>query len=277
MTSDGGMLYYRKDLVPTPPKTWDEMMGMCSIAEEEQHGLLRRPVLQVRGPDGERGRGDQHRRRGDRGRGRQDALRHHPGGAAGLGRLAEAYANGNIPKQAITYTEEEGRKSFQAGKLLFLRQWPYVYSLASSEGGSKVKGKFDVAPLPGESAGDPGASSLGGHNAAISAYSDHKATALDFLKFLETEETQKWFVTQGSNAPALAALYDDPALIKEQPYLPTLKTSILNAVPRPVTPFYPAVTKAVSDNAYAAIKGDKPVEQALTDMQAAITAAASTG
>ena len=31
--SDGGILYYRKDLVPTAPKTWDEMMGMCSIAE----------------------------------------------------------------------------------------------------------------------------------------------------------------------------------------------------------------------------------------------------
>ena len=84
-------------------------------------------------------------------------------------------------------------------------------------------------------------------------------------------------MTQGSLAPALAALYDDSELIKKHPYLPTLKTSILNAVPRPVTPFYPAVTKAVSDNAYAAIKGDKPVEQALTDMQAAITAAASTG
>ena len=113
-----------------------------------------------------------------------------------------------------------------------------MYSLASSEGGSKVKGKFDVAPLPGTPR-KPGASSLGGHNAGISAYSDHKATALDFVKFLETEETQKWFVTQGSNAPALAALYDDPALIKEQPYLPTLKTSILNAVPRPVTALLP--------------------------------------
>jgi len=79
------------------------------------------------------------------------------------------------------------------------------------------------------------------------------------------------------NAPALQALYDDPALVKKAPYLPVLKTSILNAVPRPVTPFYPAVTKAVQDNAYAAIKGDKPVPQALTDMQAAIQAASTAG
>jgi multiple sugar transport system substrate-binding protein len=198
-----------------------------------------------------------------------------PEAAAGLGRLADAYKNGNIPKQAITYTEEEGRQSFQAGKLLFLRQWPYIYNLASSEGGSKVKGKFDVAPLPGTTG--VGASSLGGHNAAISAYSDHKATALDFLKFLINEEQQRWFVTQASFAPAMAALYDDPELAKKYPYLPTLKTSILNAVPRPVTPYYPAVTKAVQDNAYAAIKGDKPVQQALTDMQSAIQAASATG
>ena len=275
VTSDGGMLYYRKDLVPTPPKTWDEMMGMCSIADEnnmdcyagqfQKYEGLTVNAAEAINTDGGKIVGDD---------GKTPEV-NSAEAAAGLGRLADAYKNGNIPKQAITYTEEEGRNSFQAGKLLFLRQWPYVYSLASSEGGSKVKGKFDVAPLPGESG--PGASSLGGHNAAISAYSDHKATAVDFLKFLETEETQKWFVTQASNAPALAALYDDQALIKEQPYLPTLKTSILNAVPRPVTPFYPAVTKAVQDNAYAAIKGDKPVQQALTDMQAAITAAASTG
>jgi multiple sugar transport system substrate-binding protein len=275
VTSDGGMLYYRKDLVSNPPKTWDEMMGMCPIAEKNKMDCYAGQFFKYEGltvnaaeainTDGGKIVGDD---------GKTPEV-NSAEAAAGLGRLADAYKNGNIPKQAITYTEEEGRQSFQAGKLLFLRQWPYIYSLATTEGGSKVKGKFDVAPLPGTSG--PGASSLGGHNAAISAYSDHKATASDFLKFLQTEESQRWFVTDGSNAPAMAALYDDPALVKEQPYLPTLKTSILNAVPRPVTPFYPAVTKAVQDNAYAAIKGDKPVQQALTDMQAAITAAASTG
>jgi multiple sugar transport system substrate-binding protein len=277
VTSDGGMLFYRKDLVPTPPKTWDEMMGMCSIAKENSMDCYAGQFFKYEGLTVNAAEAINTNGGVIVGEDGKTPSVNTPEAAAGLGRLADAYKNGNIPKQAITYTEEEGRQSFQAGKLLFLRQWPYVYSLATTEGGSKVKGKFDVAPLPGVSAGDPGTSSLGGHNAAISTYSDHKATALDFVKFLLTEETQKGFVTQASNAPALAALYDDPAMIKEQPYLPTLKTSILNAVPRPVTPYYPAVTKAVSDNAYAAIKGDKPVQQALTDMQAAITAASSTG
>ena len=196
-----------------------------------------------------------------------------PEAAKGLNMLADAYKNGNIPKQAITFQEEQGRQAFEAGKLLFLRNWPYVFSLASTDGSSKVKGKFGIAPLPGISG--PGASSLGGHDAAISVYSQHKATALDFIKFWTSEETGRYFALQGSLAPVLSSLYDDPALIQKLPYLPTLKTSIENAVPRPVTPFYPAVTRAVEDNAYAAIKGDKPVQQALTDMQNAIKAAGS--
>ena len=80
-------------------------------------------------------------------------------------------------------------------------------------------------------------------------------------------------MTQGSLAPALEKLYDDTELVQQLPYLTTLKTSIENAVPRPVTPFYPAVTKAIQDNAYAAIKGEKAVDAAVSDMQSAMEAA----
>jgi multiple sugar transport system substrate-binding protein len=272
-TSDGGLLYYRKDLVPNPPKTWDEMMSACSIAKKngidcyagqffKYEGLTVNAAEAINtwggkivGDDGKTPTVDS------------------PEAAAGLGKLADAYKNGNIPKQAITYTEEPSRQAFEAGKLLFLRNWPYVYNLALTDGSSKVKNKFAIAPLPGMNG--PGASSLGGHDVAISAYSAHKATALDFIKYWTGEESERFFATQGSLAPSVASLYDDPALVKKLPYLPTLKTSITNAVPRPVTPFYPAVTRAVEDNAYAAIKGDKPVQQALTDMQNAIKAAGS--
>ena len=274
--SDGGLLFYRKDLVPNPPKTWDEMMSMCSIAKKNNMDCYAGQTAKYEGltvnaaeainTAGGNVVGDD---------GKTPEV-NSPESTKGLSRLADAYKNGNIPKQAITYQEEQGRLSFEAGKLLFLRNWPYVYSLATTDKSSKVKGKFGIAPLPGD-AGKPGASSLGGHDAAISVYSKNKATAADFVKFWTNEETGRYFATQGSLAPVLASLYDDPALIKKLPYLPTLKTSIENAVPRPVTPFYPAVTKAVQDNAYAAIKGDKSVQQALTDMQAAIQAAGQGG
>jgi multiple sugar transport system substrate-binding protein len=269
-TSDGGILYYRKDLVPTPPKTWDEMMSMCSIAQQNNIGCYagqfsKYEGLTVNASEAINSAGgsvlDEN---GKPSLNTDDAK-------AGLENLAKAYADGNIPKEAITYKEEESRQAFQDGKLLFLRNWPYVYNLVTTEGSSQVKDKLGLAALPGKDG--PGASSLGGHNLAVSVYSKNKATALDFLKFMTSEETEKFYATQGSLAPVLGSLYEDQELVAKLPYLPVLKTSIENAVPRPVTPFYPAVTKAIQDNAYSAIKGEKTVETALSDMQKSIESA----
>jgi multiple sugar transport system substrate-binding protein len=273
-TSDGGMLYYRSDLVKEPPTTWDEMMEMCSIAEENNMDcytgqFAKYEGLTVNASEAINGAGGSVL--GEDGTPTLDT----PEAAAGLENLAEAYANGNIPAEAISYTEEEGRIAFQAGKTLFHRNWPYVYGLAATEESSKIKGKFDVAPLPG--ADGVGASTLGGHNIGISAYSDNKATAIDFVNFLLEEEQQRTFLTVGSLAPALESLYTDEALVKDFGYLPTLQTSIANAVPRPISPYYPGVTVAISDNAYAAIKGEVPVEEALSNMAAAIEAASTGG
>jgi trehalose/maltose transport system substrate-binding protein len=274
-TSDGGMLYYRTDLVKTPPETWSDMMDMCDIARknnmdcyagqfQKYEGMTVNASEAINGaggsivgPDGSTPTVDS------------------PEAAAGLNQLVQAYADGNIPKAAITYTEEEGRISFESGKLLFLRNWPYVYGLAASEDSSKVQGKFDVAPLPGTDG--IGASTLGGHNMAISAYSDNKATAIDFINFVLDPEQQKFLLTQGSLAPAQESLYTDPELVKKYPYLPTLQTSIANAIPRPITPFYPAVTKAIQDNAYSAMKGEQTAEEAVKNMSDAIAAASQGG
>jgi multiple sugar transport system substrate-binding protein len=270
-TSDGGLLYYRSDLVATPPATWDEMMEMCSIARDNAMGCyagqfskyegLTANVSEAIATAGGTVVGDD---------GTTPTV-DSPEAAKGLGMLVDAYKDGNIPPEAMTYQEEQGRMAFENGKLLFLNNWPYVYSIAATEGSSTVKGKFAVAPLPGVDG--PGASTLGGHDLAISVYSKHKATAHDFVAFMQSEEIQRMYVEVGSLAPVIGDLYDDPDLIDELPYLPTLKTSIENAVPRPITPFYPAVTRAIQDNAYAAMTGAKSVDTALADMQASIATA----
>jgi multiple sugar transport system substrate-binding protein len=269
-SSDGAMLYYRTDLVKTPPKTIDEMWSMCSIAKKNNMDCFAGQFAKYEGLTCNATEW-------------MNAFGAHvvdasgkptvdsPEAAKGLQELADHYKNGDIPKQAITYQEEQSRQAFESGKLLFLRNWPYVYNLASTDASSKVKGKFAVAPLPGVDG--PGTSTLGGHMAAISAFSKHKTTALEFLKFLTSEEQQKTNMEKGSLAPVLESIYQDQALVKKYPYLPTLLTSIQNAVSRPVTPFYPAVTTAIQDNAFAAIQGQKTPEQAVKDMQAAMQAA----
>jgi multiple sugar transport system substrate-binding protein len=272
-SSDGGLLYYRKDLVPKAPKTWDEMMTDCKIAKKNNMGCYAGQFAKYEGLTVNAAEAINTAGGTIVGKDGATPTVDSPDATKGLQNLADAYKNGNIPKEAITYQEEQGRIAFESGKLLFLRNWPYVYNLATTEASSKVKGKFGVAPLPGING--PGASSLGGHNAAISVYSKHKATALDFVKYLMSADRQKFNLTQGSLAPVRGDLYSDPALVKKFAYLPTLLTSIENAVPRPVSPFYPAVTKAVQDNAYAAIKGSKSVSDSLKSMSDAIKSASS--
>jgi multiple sugar transport system substrate-binding protein len=193
-----------------------------------------------------------------------------PAARKGLDFLAGAVKDGTIPKEAVTYQEEDSRQAFQSSKLIFLRNWPYVYALAEK---SKVAGKFAVAPLPGLNG--PGSSSLGGHNLALSSYAKNKATALDFMKFFSSEESATTFLKDASLAPPYAKLYDDPSLIKQYPYLPVLKQSILRAVPRPRVVNYGDVTSAIQQEAYAALTGSKSSAQALKDLQSTLQKSAA--
>ncbi|MBY6411988.1 ABC transporter substrate-binding protein [Rhodococcus sp. BP-252] len=269
--TNGGLLFYRSDLVPAAPTTWDELTASCTVAVENNidcyagqfasyEGLTvnTSEIINAHGGSfvGEDG---------------TTPTVDSPEAKAGLQALVTAFQNNVIPAQDTTFKEPESQQAFEDGKALYLRNWPYVYGTAAKEG-SAVAGKYAVAPLPGVTG--VGTSTLGGYNAAISAYSEHKATAADFLRFLQGEQAQR-IIAEGALPPVLGSLYDDPALIAEMPYLPALKQSIENAVPRPVTPFYPAVSKAVQDNAFAAIKGEKTVDQAIADMQAGIESASS--
>jgi trehalose/maltose transport system substrate-binding protein len=266
--TNGGLLFYRKDILDKagkqPPKTFDELAALCPVAKQNNmdcyagqfakyEGLTVNFAEAVQAAGGEIMTDN----------GTKAAL----GAQAvqGLTFLANGFKDGDIPKPAITYKEEESRRAFMSGKLMFLRNWPYVYGLAAeSDPANKVKGKVGIAPLPGFSGA--GSSSLGGLNFAVSAFSKKQQTAVEFTKFATNQENAKEMVGLTSNAPAWTALYDDPDLVKKLPYLPVLKEGLLNAKPRPVTPYYQEVTTAIQEDAYAALQGQKSPDQAVNDM-----------
>ncbi|MCW2919180.1 MAG: extracellular solute-binding protein family 1 [Actinomycetia bacterium] len=272
--SDGGLLYYRKDLldkvgIKAAPKTWAEMFAACdklkAVPEAKGAGCYagqfdKYEGLTVNASEAIGGAG------GSVVDASGKPTVNTPQAKQGLDFLANGFKKGYIPKEALTYKEEEGRRAFQAGKLIFQRQWPYQYALAEkTDGSSKVAGKFAVAPLPGLTG--PGASTLGGHDLAISAFAKNQATALDFIKYITGEEAQKANLLATSQAPTVASLYDDPALVKKFPYLPTLKASILNAKARPLVVKYNDVTTAIQEAAYSVITGKQTSDQALTELQ----------
>jgi multiple sugar transport system substrate-binding protein len=272
-STDAGFLYYRKDLVPTPPTTWDELIGDCAIARARDMGCYAGQYAQYEGltvnvseavnsAGGEIVRNDG-----------KDVVVDSAEARRGLQFLVDGFQQGYIPREAITYKEEDSRRAFQQGRLLFLRNWPYVYGTASQPGSdSVVQGKFGVAPIPG--ATGIGSSTLGGYNLAVSAFSRHQQTAVDFIKYLTGEPAQRQMLTQTLLPPTYAALYDDAALQRRLPYLVTLKQALLAGRSRPATPNYNEVTLAVQRTAYPALQGREPVDAALRDMAARLRRAA---
>ncbi|MFZ2240743.1 MAG: ABC transporter substrate-binding protein [Gordonia amarae] len=264
------LLYYRKDIVGNKaPENWAALTESCGKAKAKKVDCL---VTQLKQYEGLTVNASQ--------------FIHSWGGQVvgtdgktpevnstkakeGLSALVDAYKKGLIPKKATGFTEEETNLSFVGGESAYAYNWPYMYTNAG-DAESKVKGKFGVAAIVGPDGA--GASTLGGYNDGINVYSKHKATALDFIKYIQSAENQKAFA-KASFPPVLASIYDDKALVKEFPYLPALKDALENAKPRPVTPYYNGVSKAIQDNTYAALNGSKTVDQAAADIDEAIKVA----
>jgi multiple sugar transport system substrate-binding protein len=277
VTSDGGLLYYRKDLLDKaglkPPTTFDELNADCQKVAampegkgigcyagqfEKYEGLTCNFSEAVDSAGGQV--------IDDQGK----PVVNSAAAKSGLDFLVDGVKSGLFPKDAITYKEEEGRRAFQDGKLIFHRNWPYVYAKASAtDGSSKIAGKFGVAQIPGLSG--PGKPTLGGHNLAISKFAKNKGSALEFIKFLTSESEEKLHLQKTSEAPVWTSLYDDPELVKQFGYLPVLKGSLDGAIGRPAIVKYGDATTAIQEAAYAAMTGTKTSDAALKDLQDKLT------
>src|SRR5690606_28940174 len=268
-----GLLYYRTDLLDAaglePPTTWDELVAACDA------------VLQLPEAEGVDCYGGQFNKYEGLTVNFSEAVNSAGGSVvgsdgqptlttpeakAGLDFLVDGFASGRIPKEAITWDEEAGRRAFQAGKLLFHRNRSYVYALANeTDGSSQVAGKFDIAPIPG--ATGYGHGTIGANNLAISSFATNKKTALDFITWITSQDVAQHLLVESSQTPAYGAMYDDPELIDQFAFLPMLKEGLQNAQPRPSIVHYGDGTAAIQEEVTAALTGEKSAEQALSDLQ----------
>jgi multiple sugar transport system substrate-binding protein len=273
--SNADLLYYRKDILAKagrqPPKTWAQLRQLAetvapkyglygyagTFAPYEGLTVNFAEAVQSAGgsilsPEGTRVTVNSAR-----------ALR-------GLDFLVDGFRQGWIPEVALTYEEESSQDAFAAGKFLFLNNWPDVYAALSVPGRqNQVYGKFGVAALPGPDG--TGSSSLGGANLAISAYSQHQLTALNFIKYMTNLPNERQMLEQGSFPPVWTQLYTDQSLIRSHPYLPVLEQAINSARPRPAITNYDQASLAISSAVYEALTHQKEPQQALSEMAGQLT------
>ncbi|WP_405482144.1 ABC transporter substrate-binding protein [Streptomyces sp. NBC_00009] len=263
--TNAGLLLYRKDVLAkedvAPPRTWAELeraartiapkYGLDGYAGQflPYEGLTVNAAEAVYSAGGTI-LGDE----GERVTVNSTAARE------GIGFLARGVREGWIPKQALTYKEEESRQAFQSGRLLFLRNWPYAYVSASGRN-SEVAGKVGAVPLPGPDG--PGMSVLGGSNLAVNSHARNADSAARLIAYLTSDRVQRQVLTRGALPPVRAALYRDPGLVRKFPYLPTLRASVLSAAPRPKSPRYDQVSLAVQAVVHDAMTGHQTPEAAV--------------
>jgi trehalose/maltose transport system substrate-binding protein len=140
---------------------------------------------------------------------------------------------GNIaPEGVLNYTEEEARGVFQSGNAVFMRNWPYAWSLAQGEQ-SPIRGKVGVVALPRGGEDGQNTGTLGGWNLAVSRYSDNADVAADLVAFLTSEAEQKRRAIAASYNPTIVSLYEDADVLEANPFFGSLFDTFNNAVARP--------------------------------------------
>lgn len=272
--SDGGMLYYRTDLLEQagyePPTTFNELIEISRDLQKQElvdwgylwqgkqyEGLAAMFVEILQGFGAEWINPDTLEVGLDK-----------PEAIQAVEFLQTAIASGVSPPGVTTYAEEETRRLFQSGDALFLRNWPYVYALASQPD-SPIQGKFAIKPMvhsPIHSSG----SCLGGWGLGISQTSLHPDAAWEVIKFITSQASQKEFILATGYVPSRKALFTDPDILAKYPYYAELLTVVENSALRPPIAQYSQASDILQRYLSAALTNR------LTPTEAMETAAAET-
>lgn len=263
-----GLLYRRTDQVAEPPATWQDLYreaadhdGM-SYQAAAYEGLTCN-FLELAFAAGGRVLSDD---------GKHAAL-DSPENLEALKFMVDGIDSGAAPKGVITYMEEPARRAFEDGRVSFMRNWSYAYSL--NQKAPKLKGRFAVSALPPWRGGKR-AGILGGNGPFISAYSENPKGALLFVDHLSSPETLKRNMAVYSLPSVLKATYDEPEIQKRIPYSADLEQAIEQADPRPVSPVYNQISQAIYKNVNEALAGETSPADALAQGNDAIDKALAT-
>lgn len=173
--------------------------------------------------------------------------------------LRRAIASGISPPGVTTYTEDESRRLFEAGKVLFLRNWSYVYNLAAN---SSVGGKFGIEPMVTIS-GEKGVSCAGGWGLAIAKTSAHPDAAWELIEFLTSDRTQRDYILNTGYQPSLKSVFSDPQVVAKYNYYPQLLAIADRSVLRPVISQYSQASDILQRYLSAAIANKMSPEIAM--------------
>ena len=235
-------LFYRTDLIPTPPATPADVVSDAQAAMKKDPSLKEglafegakyegaiTAFLTVEGATG----------------GKLDPSNlDTAGNRQALQWLHDAVYTSHIAPQAVTgWQEGQVQQEFTSGNAAFAIDYPFV-NVEAAKGGP-AKGHVGYIPFPAASGGTPG-SALGGEMLAINAKTSHEAAAWKFIQYLTSDAAQITRAEATGDPPASPAAYT-PALFAQAPYFQAVKTLNTYSQARPVSPNYLQISSDLQD------------------------------
>ena len=225
-------LYYRKDLIKTPPTTPAQVIADAKAAmvadkslkegfafEGAKYEGVITSYLTVNSAFG----------------GKLDPQNlNTPGNLASLQWLHDAiYVNKIAPTAVTGWQDGQVGNEFTSGNAAFAINYPFVNSLATTP---PVMGNVGYIPFPAATGGTPG-SALGGEMLGINAKTKHSAAAWKLIEYLVNPTVQIARAEATGDPPSLPSAYT-AELYAKAPYFQDVKTLNGYAQPRPVSPNY---------------------------------------
>jgi trehalose/maltose transport system substrate-binding protein len=170
------------------------------------------------------------------------------------------------PRGVTSYQEDQTEHAFDNGDAAFARNWPYQYGIGATAG-SKVQGKFSVAPLP-HGANGKSVATVGGWQLAVSKYSKHKDATIEFVRYMTSKPVEKFDAITNSNVPTIPSLAKDKQVYKTNPYLKPATASVAR-VARPskfLKTHYNEASKAIFQGINQILNGT-PAKSVLPSLQ----------
>ncbi|WP_306208452.1 ABC transporter substrate-binding protein [Actinoplanes sp. RD1] len=240
------LLWYRKSLVPAPPKTWDEMIQqalqlkaqgkpyqvLTMGAQYEGLVVLFNTLVATAGgrvvsDDGKTAVMD--------------------AGATRALQTMRAFATAGVTSASFTnQLEDDVRLAFQNGDGAFELNWPFVYPSMQNDA-PEVAQDTGWARFPSLDANTPSKVTIGGSNLAVSAFSKHPDLAFEAVRCLRNAANQKYLAINAGQPPSIESVYAEPEMAEAYPMRDAILDELKDAVPRPLTPAYQNVSTVVSE------------------------------
>jgi ABC-type glycerol-3-phosphate transport system substrate-binding protein len=276
------VLYYRTDLfeaagITSPPKTWDEYRADAKLLTDASTGVWGTMVP-----------------------GKQDgevATRFGSFVQESGGNIAKADGSPTIDTAAaksafdlMTGIQFDDKSSppglhdltdiqgqFLQGNVAMALVWPYLYSLASDPGQSKIAGKFDIAVAPGN---PDQVSTTFSWGFGVNSASKNRDAAIKWVNWASSsavlEDLSRSQVTPVPRASVTKALSAASDLTPEQQHaFAVFSDSVSRSTTIPMTPAYPQYQDAIAVAVSSVMSQSQDADSALAEAQKAMEEAHS--